>query len=194
MAQLSPSLLSYICVEHWTSHFSSYIGNGLSLSYFSSYIGTKRLTSSFHHTLAPNTRHLTFHHILKANSHHTFHHILTNSTFTNRLIFLIKASLTTRFFFGVSWKWQDFSKTKSRILDPMIPNIHNALNYNRFIHSKDWLPRLFEDLVVSKMKVKVLKKTTKYQIGVIIQCIDNKKFFDKENLRDALNALYSAGA
>ena len=98
--------------------------------------------------------------------------------------------------------------------------LKESMDNNRFIQSKDWFPRLFEDLVVSKMKVKVLKKATKYQIGgmkghrstehlfsiksviayyiwigkpVIIQCIDIKKFFDKENLRDALNALYSAG-
>jgi hypothetical protein len=70
------------------------------------------------------------------------------------------------------------------------------------------------------MKTKVQIKTTKYQIGgmkghrssehlfsiksviayydwinkpIIIQCIDIRKFFDKENLRDALNALYTAG-
>ena len=98
--------------------------------------------------------------------------------------------------------------------------LRESMDNNRFIHSKEWLPRLFEDLVVSKMKVKVLKKTTKYQIGgmkghrptehlfsiksiiayyiwigkpVLIQCIDIRKFFDKEMLRDALNALYSAG-
>ena len=82
------------------------------------------------------------------------------------------------------------------------------------------MPRLFEDIVVSKMKPKVQNKTTKYQIGgmkghrssehlfsiksviayydwidkpIIIQCIDIKKIFDKEMLRDALNALHTAG-
>ena len=43
--------------------------------------------------------------------------------------------------------------------------LKESMDNNRFIHSKDWFPRLFEDLVVSKMKVKVLKKATKYQIG-----------------------------
>ena len=94
------------------------------------------------------------------------------------------------------------------------------MDNNRFIHSKFWMPRLFEDLVVAKMKSKVQIKTTKFQIGgmkghrssehlfsiksvieyydwigkpTIIQCIDISKFFDKENLRDALNALHTAG-
>ena len=98
--------------------------------------------------------------------------------------------------------------------------LKEVMDNNRFIHSKDWMPRFFEDLVVSKMKNKVNKKTTKYQIGgmkghrssehlfsvksiiayyafmdwpLLIQCIDIRKFFDKENLRDAMCALYSAG-
>ena len=40
-----------------------------------------------------------------------------------------------------------------------------VMDNNRCIHSKQWMPRLFEDLVVSKMKDRVQKKTTKYQIG-----------------------------
>ena len=98
--------------------------------------------------------------------------------------------------------------------------LKEVMDNNRFIHSKDWIPRLFEDLVVSKMKSKIQQKTTKFQIGgmkghrstehlfsvksviayyswidkpLIIQCIDIRKYFDKENLRDAMNALYSAG-
>ena len=93
------------------------------------------------------------------------------------------------------------------------------MDNNRFIHSKVWMPRLFEDLVVTKMKSKVQEKTTKFQIGgmkghrstehlfsvksviayyamirqpLIMQCIDIRKYFDKENLRDALNTLHSA--
>ena len=98
--------------------------------------------------------------------------------------------------------------------------LKEIMDNNRFIHSKQWMPRLFEDLVVSKMKHKVLNKTTKFQIGgmkghratehlfsvksviayyaliempLLIQCIDIRKYFDKENLRDAMCALYSAG-
>ena len=98
--------------------------------------------------------------------------------------------------------------------------LRECMDNNRFIHSKLWMPRLFEDLVVSKMKVKIQNKATKYQIGgmkghrstehlfsvksviayyalidkpLIIQCIDIRKFFDKENLRDAMCALHSAG-
>jgi hypothetical protein len=94
------------------------------------------------------------------------------------------------------------------------------MDNNRFIHSKDWMPRLFEDLLVDKMNPKVQEKTTKFQIGgmkghrstehlfsvksvlayyamiqqpIIMQCIDIRKYFDKENLRDAMNTLYSAG-
>ena len=98
--------------------------------------------------------------------------------------------------------------------------LKEVMDNNRFIHSKDWIPRLFEDLVVSKMKSKIQQKTTKFQIGgmkghrstehlfsvksviayyswidkpLIIQCIDIRKYFDKENLCDAMNAVYSAG-
>ena len=98
--------------------------------------------------------------------------------------------------------------------------LKECLDNNRFIHSKIWLPRLFEDIVAYKMKPKVQTKTTNYQIGgmkghrsaehlfsvksviayymwigiaIIIQCLDIRKYFDKENLRDALNALYTAG-
>ena len=43
--------------------------------------------------------------------------------------------------------------------------LKEIMDNNRFIHSKDWMPRLFEDLVVNKMKPKVQNYTTKYQIG-----------------------------
>ena len=98
--------------------------------------------------------------------------------------------------------------------------LKEIMDNNRFIHSKNWMPRLFEDIVVSKMKSKIQDKVTKYQIWgmkghrstehlfsvkrviayytlidkpLIAQCIDIRKFFDKENLRDAMNTLHSAG-
>ena len=98
--------------------------------------------------------------------------------------------------------------------------LKEVMDNNRFIHSKNWMPRIFEDLVVSNVKTKIQEKTTKYQIGgmkghrstenlfsvksviayyawinlpLIMLCIDIRKFFDKENLRDAMNALFSAG-
>ena len=43
--------------------------------------------------------------------------------------------------------------------------LKEVMDNNRFIHSKDWIPCLFEDLVVSKMKSKIQQKTTKFQIG-----------------------------
>ena len=81
-------------------------------------------------------------------------------------------------------------------------------NY-RFIHLKDWKPRLTETLVTMMMKPDILKAGTKYQIGgiprhrieehlivlksfimlrmnkkkgVVIQLVDYKKFFDSERL------------
>ena len=40
--------------------------------------------------------------------------------------------------------------------------LKEIMDNNRFNHSKDWMPRLFEDLVVNKMKPKVQNNTTKY--------------------------------
>ena len=39
------------------------------------------------------------------------------------------------------------------------------LSNHRFIHMKDWLPKVCEGLVVSKMKESILQAGTKYQIG-----------------------------
>ena len=81
------------------------------------------------------------------------------------------------------------------------------LSNNRYIHSKEWLSRLTEGLVVDNMKDKILKGSSPYQIGgqpghqpkehiftvksiiarcmkegkmVILQAYDISKFFDKE--------------
>ena len=94
------------------------------------------------------------------------------------------------------------------------------LNFFRFIHTKMWLPRLFEGLVVKKMKPKLIRSMTQFQIGgkaghrsaehifvvksmmalyslldivIIIQFFDIQKFFDKERLRDGMNTIYEAG-
>ena len=37
-------------------------------------------------------------------------------------------------------------------------------NY-RFIHIKDWFPKIFESLVIYKMKPKLIKKTSIFQIS-----------------------------
>ena len=41
------------------------------------------------------------------------------------------------------------------------------LNNHRYIHLKDWLPRLCESLMVGKMKEDILRGGTSYQIGGI---------------------------
>ena len=92
------------------------------------------------------------------------------------------------------------------------------LSDNRFIHSKTWMPRLAEALVVEEgMKGPLVEKSTMYQIGgqpkhraeelmfsmksvvakerseknpVIIQCWDISKFFDKEKIEDAILTCY----
>ena len=93
------------------------------------------------------------------------------------------------------------------------------LNNHRYIHLKDWMPRLAETLTADMMKDDIFKKCTKYQIGgvpghrleehlvalkciigryiaqgsgVIMQLVDIKKFFDKERLGTVMTSLSSA--
>ena len=93
------------------------------------------------------------------------------------------------------------------------------LDNNRFIHSKQWMPKLFEGIVVEAMKPEINSTMSKFQIGgcaghrpqelifvvrsiiqlyqlmniaLIIMCWDIQKFFDKENLRDGMNSLHTA--
>ena len=95
------------------------------------------------------------------------------------------------------------------------------LSDNRFIHSKTWMPRLAEALIVEEgMKESLVEKSTIYQIGgqakhrpeelifsvksviakerkeknpILIQCWDISKFFDKEMIEDALLTCYKRG-
>ena len=41
----------------------------------------------------------------------------------------------------------------------------DVLSNSRYIHSKEWLPRLSEGMVVESMKEVILKKSSTYQIG-----------------------------
>ena len=96
------------------------------------------------------------------------------------------------------------------------------LSDNRFIHSKTWMPRLAEALVVEEgLKKPLVEKSSIFQIGgqpkhrpeelmfsmksviskerfeknpVIIQCWDISKFFDKEQIEDALLTCYKREA
>ena len=95
-----------------------------------------------------------------------------------------------------------------------------VLSNSRYIHSKEWLPRLSEGMVVEAMKETILKKSSPYQIGgqpghraqehiltmksilakymmmgeiVILQSFDISKFFDKETVPDVMNTLYQLG-
>ena len=92
------------------------------------------------------------------------------------------------------------------------------LNNHRYIHLKDWLPRLAEILTAEMMKEDIFKSGTKYQIGgvpghrleehlvalkciigryiekgsgVIMQLVDINKFFDKERLGTLMTSLSS---
>ena len=87
------------------------------------------------------------------------------------------------------------------------------LNNHRYIHLKEWLPRLTEALTVNIMKEDIIKSGNKYQIGgipghrveehlivvntimqkyidmksgVIIQLVDIEKFFDTKILRTVM--------
>ena len=94
-----------------------------------------------------------------------------------------------------------------------------ALSNHRFLHIKDWAPKVLEGLVVNKMKPSILKAGTKYQIGgkphhrveehlitvkalisrsivteggCLVKLADIQAFFDSENLRGVMGSLYSA--
>lgn len=93
------------------------------------------------------------------------------------------------------------------------------LDNKRFIHIKDWLARLVEALTVEPMKADIFEAGTKFQIGgcpgmrtvfhlfvvksniimklkfgqgVIMTFLDLIKFFYKQNLIDACDALFNA--
>ena len=95
-----------------------------------------------------------------------------------------------------------------------------VLGNSRYIHSKEWLPRLTEGMVVEVMKETILKKSSPYQIGgqpghraqehifsmksilakyifqgelIILQAYDISKFFDKETVPDVMNTLHEIG-
>ena len=90
------------------------------------------------------------------------------------------------------------------------------LNNHRYIHMKDWLPKLCEALTVDQMKTEIISGGTIYQIGGIpghrreehlvvvksliqmslsrktgclVQLADFEKFFDSENLRGLMGSL-----
>ena len=92
------------------------------------------------------------------------------------------------------------------------------LNNHRYIHMKNWLPRLTESLAVSMMKEDIIQNGAKYQIGgipghrvevhlivvksviglyihnkagIVMQLVDIEKFFDKEILRTIMTCLNS---
>ena len=98
--------------------------------------------------------------------------------------------------------------------------LREELSNSRFIHSKEWLPRTCDFMVVEKFKPDIIRETSKFQIGgiekhrpqehlftvksvlalykdldldIIFQLYDIQKYFDKENLRDAMDTLYRAG-
>ena len=90
------------------------------------------------------------------------------------------------------------------------------LNKHRYLHIKDWLPRLCESLIVDKTKKDIIEGGTVYQIGsipghcsaehlvsvksiiqrcidtgsgCIVQLVDIQKSFDSENLKCVMNSL-----
>ena len=95
-----------------------------------------------------------------------------------------------------------------------------VLGNNRYIHGKDWLPRITEGMVVEEMKGDILEKSSPYQIVgqpghqpqehiftiksiiakfmflgmmIMLQAFDISKFFDKEVLEDVMNTLHELG-
>ena len=98
----------------------------------------------------------------------------------------------------------------------------DILTDNRFIHSKSWFPRLVEgQVVMGGLKDALVDGSSKFQIGgqpghrveemvfvmkstiakyrsekkpIILQCYDLEKYFDKENIEDAIGTCYKRGA
>ena len=93
----------------------------------------------------------------------------------------------------------------------------DELKANRFIHSKSWLPRLVEGVVVEEMKPSILGGSSRYQVGgqaghrpqellfvmrsivakylvqgrlIMLQAYDISAFFDQEELLDVMDSLY----
>ena len=93
------------------------------------------------------------------------------------------------------------------------------LNNHRNIHTKKYLPKAFESIIVEKSKDRIVSKCSKFQIGallghraqehlfvlkstinlfvylnepLIFQCWDISKYFDKESLKDTMDALYQS--
>ena len=96
----------------------------------------------------------------------------------------------------------------------------NEFTTQRYIHTKEETPKLFEGLVVDKSKDKIISKCSKFQIGgmphhrsqenlfsiksmialysklnlpLFLQIYDISKYFDKEILKDAMDTLYRCG-
>ena len=90
----------------------------------------------------------------------------------------------------------------------------------RFIHMKEEVPKGFEYIVMNKVKPIMIRNCSKFQIGaipghqaaehlyaiksvirlfqkagraLILGCFDLMKYFDSENLKDAMNSLYHCG-
>ena len=93
-------------------------------------------------------------------------------------------------------------------------------NNQRNIHTKDFIPKLFEGIIVDKSKDIIVSNCSKFQIGgmpkhraqehlfcvksvislyalleipLFIQLFDVSKYFDKESLKDAMDTLYKCG-
>ena len=93
------------------------------------------------------------------------------------------------------------------------------LNNHRYLHMKDWLPKLCEMLTVQEMKPAIISGGTMYQIGgmpghcreehlvvvksmiqmllsrgegCLVQLADFEKFFDSENLKGIMGSLYDS--
>ena len=93
-------------------------------------------------------------------------------------------------------------------------------NNMRNIHTKLEIPKLFENMLLLRARPKIIEGTSKYQIGampghrssedlftlksvialyglmgkaLIMNLFDISKFFDRENLKDALGSLYKCG-
>ena len=98
--------------------------------------------------------------------------------------------------------------------------LNDCMGSYRYIHLKDWFPRLFEGIIFMKMKPKLIIEMSKFQIGakpshraqehlfvlkstmalykmlsrpLLAQFVDIQKYFDREDLMTAMDAINEAG-
>ena len=152
-------------------------------------------------------------------------HVAQNSG--DKYTFLLKAGQDFRNcvyqLFSKVWETEEISQQCRKTVIVQLYKMKGditSFDSQRNIHTKQFIPKLFEGLVVDKSKEKIIASLSKFQIGGIpnhrsqehlfcvnsviqlysklnitlyIQVFDIAKYFDKENLKDAMDTLFQCG-